>query len=133
MAAFVVVAPPSAGGPPRIGERLSIFPGSATPSVFRAGVPFWIGYGFVPEPGDLDGDQTDLLDRETRFELEVDDKPVALHTDMRTDRGGAPSSVHSVANFGSGLPVGWHRFSGRWYVAGKLVLSTDRSIEFTER
>jgi hypothetical protein len=132
MAAFVV-APSSTSGAPRDGERLSIFPGSATPSVFPAGEPFWIGYGFVPEPGEADGARAEMLDRETRFELEVDGTPVVLHTDVKMDRGGALSSIHSIADFDSGLSSGWHRFSGRWYVAGKLVLSSDKSIEFTER
>ncbi len=132
MAAFVV-APPPASSTPRTGERLSIFPGSATPSVFCAGEPFWIGYGFVPEPRAGDSEGTETLDRRTRFELEVDGKPVLLHTELTTDDGGVPSSMHSVANFDAGLPAGWHRFFGRWYVAGKLVLSSDRSIEFTER
>jgi len=132
MAAFVVVAPQSGGSPPRIGDRLSIFPGSATPSVFRAGEPFWIGYGFVPEPGDLGRDQSASLDRETRFELEVDGYPISLLTEVKTDSRGTPLSKDAIANFGSGLPAGWHRFFGRWYDGGTLVLTSDTSIEFVE-
>ena len=132
MAAFVVVAPPPVTNAPRTGMRLSIFPGSATPTVFPAGAPFWVGYGFVPEPGAADGESARPLDRGTRFELEVDGKPVSLATDVKTDEG-HPVSKHSVANFASGLPAGWHRFSGRWYDAGSLVLTSDRSIQFVER
>ena len=131
MAAFVVVAPPAAGTDPRTGMRLSIFPGSVTPTVFPADTPFWIGYGFVPEPGDGGEETFGPLDRGTRFELEVDGKQVPLLTDVRTSDG-QPVSKHSVANFASGLPAGWHRFSGRWYDAGSLVLTSDRSIEFVE-
>ena len=132
MAAFVV-APSSTSCVLRDGKRLSIFPGSATPSVFPAGDPFWIGYGFVPEPGDADGARAEMLDRETRFELEVDGCPITLLTDVKTDSRETPLSKHSVATFDSGLPAGWHRFSGRWYDSGTLVLTSDRSIEFVER
>jgi hypothetical protein len=130
MAAFVVVAPHAASSAPRTGMRLSIFPGSVTPAVFPANAPFWIGYGFVPEPGGAEG--AGPLDRGTRFELEVDGKPVPLLTDVKTDDG-HPVSKHSVANFASGLPAGWHRFSGRWYDADSLVLTSERSIQFVER
>jgi hypothetical protein len=132
MAAFVV-AQSSKSGAPRDGERLSIFPGSATPSIFPAGEPFWIGYGFVPEPGDADGRRAEMLDRETRFELEVDGCPITLLTDVKTDSRETPLSKHSVATFDSGLPAGWHRFSGRWYDAGVLVLTTEKSVQFVER
>ena len=53
-------------------------------------------------------------------------------TDLKID-GGLTVSKLSVANFGSGLPAGWHRIAGRWYDAGTLVLTSDRSIEFVER
>jgi hypothetical protein len=132
MAAFVVVGPPHANGLPRTGMRLSIFPGSASPSVFPAREPFWIGYGFIPEPHKGADERSEALDRGTRFELEVDGKPVSLITDVKLDDGRLPLSKHSVANFGSGLPAGWHRFSGRWYDAGRLVLTSDRSIQFVE-
>jgi hypothetical protein len=126
MAAFVVVSPPPADAVSRRGTRLSIFPGSATPSVFPAREPFWIGYGFVPEPG---GD----LSSETRFELQVDGEPVRLETEIDVDEAQQPVSKHSVAAFDAGLGPGWHRLSGRWYDAGRLVLTSDRSIEFVER
>lgn len=129
MAAFVVVAP-SVTGAPRMGVRLSIFPGSVTPTVFPADAPFWVGYGFVQEPST--GEEEGRLDRGTRFELEVDGRPVTLATAVKR-HDGHPVSKHSVANFASGLPVGWHRFSGRWYDAGALVLTSERSIEFVER
>jgi hypothetical protein len=101
--------------------------------VLPAGAPFWIGYGFVPEPDDEDEAEAEwALDRETRFELEVDGEAVSLVTDLRIEDGRTVSKL-SVADFRSGLPLGWHRFSGRWYEAGGLVLTSDRSIEFVER
>jgi hypothetical protein len=133
MAAFVVVAPPPADGLPRTGMRVGIFPGSATPSVFPAGEPFWIGYGFVPEPGPAEESRSGALDRGTRFELEVDGEAVPLVTDVNVDDTGQALSKHSIANFESGLPAGWHRFSGRWYSGGQLVLTSDTSIQFVER
>ena len=126
MAAFVVVSAPSSAGLRRTGTRLSIFPGSATPSIFQAREPFWIGYGFVPEPGgDLPG--------ETRFELELDGHAVPLETDLEVDSTDQPLRKLSIATFESGLDPGWHRFSGRWYDGGRLVLTSDRSVEFVER
>jgi hypothetical protein len=130
MAAFVV-APPSESRLPRVGRRLDIFPGSATPSVFSADAPFWIGYGFVPDPGDSDRGVVDL-EAETRFELEVDGEPVTVQEDVSLG-GGQAVSKRCVANFESGLPVGWHRFAGRWYDAGALILTSERSIQFIER
>ena len=80
----------------------------------------------------MDAESEWALDRETRFELELDGESVALVTDLRIEDGRTVSEV-SVADFRSGLPVGWHRFSGRWYEAGGLVLTSERSIEFVER
>jgi hypothetical protein len=131
MAAFVVSSTDSLGVP-HAGTRLSLFPGSATPAVFPACAPFWIGYGFVPEPGDRGSDTDTAFEHDTRFELDVDGAPVELATDVST-RDGHPVSKQCVASFGSGLPVGWHRFAGRWYDRGQLVLATERSIEFLER
>jgi hypothetical protein len=131
MAAFVV----STAGPkgvPLTGERISIFPGSATPAVFPAHAPFWIGYGFVAEPGDTGAALSDSSEGGTHFELEVDGEPVALMTDVQL-AAGKPVSKHSVANFEAGLPAGWHRLAGRWYGSGRLMLSTERAIEFVER
>lgn len=132
MAAFVVVAPSDPTRVPRTGMRLNIFPGSATPAVFQADAPFWIGYGFVRDPGKPEEESLGSLDEETRFELEVDGQPVAVVTDLQID-GGRTVSKLSVASFGSGLPPGWHRIAGRWYDAGVLVLTSDRSIQFVER
>lgn len=131
MAAFVVVAPSAPSRIPRTGMRLNIFPGSATPAVFAAGAAFWIGYGFVPESGEAGAEQPGV-DSETRFDLEVDGKPVTLVSDVKVE-GGRTVRKLSVANFPSGLPAGWHRFAGRWYDAGKLVLTSDKTIEFVER
>jgi hypothetical protein len=132
MAAFVVLSPLATGIGPRTGTRLNIFPGSATPAVLQAGAPFWVGYGFVPEPDEAEAEAEWALDRETRFELEVDGEAVALVTDLRIEDGRTVSKL-SVADFRYGLPLGWHRFSARWYEAGALVLTSDRSIEFIER
>ena len=130
--AAVVVAPPAPPGVPSNGVPLSIFPGSATPSVFPADASFWIGSAFVPDPSESPANGTDGLDPKTRFELEVDGKAVRLATDLEVESGRTVQKL-SIAVFGAGLPAGWHRFSGRWYVAGKLVLSSDTSIECTER
>ena len=131
MAAFVVSSPALAGVPPTA-RRLSIFPGSATPAVFPADTPFWVGYGFVPEPGEPAGESQAALDDATRFELAVDGEPMPLHTDVKSGDG-HPVSKHSIATFGTGLPAGWHRFEGRWYDAGTLILTSDKSIQFVER
>jgi hypothetical protein len=97
-----------------------------------AGAPFWIGYGFVPEPGDQGFEADPAFAHHTRFELEIDGEPIPLTTEMKTDDG-HPVSKQCIANFGSGLPAGWHRFAGRWYDRGQLALTTERSIEFVER
>lgn len=128
MAAFVVAAPTrqSPALPP--GARLNIFPGSAAPTVFAAGAPFWIGYSFVPEPGG--GRQT--VDPGTGFGLHVDGRAVTVRTEDELQRGRVVRKA-AVAEFPEGLPAGWHVFAGRWYDEGVLVLTSDRSIEFVER
>jgi hypothetical protein len=131
MAALVVV-PPAPPGAPLNGVLLSIFPGSATPTVFLAGAPFWIASAFVPEPNGTNAKSLDALGPSTRFEIALDGAPVQLVTDVEVE-GGRTVQKLSVAVFGAGLPAGWHRFAGRWYVADKLVLSSDKSIEFVER
>jgi len=116
-----------------IGERglsLSIFPGSASPAIFSASAPFWIGYGFVAGPEGAESGAG--LDSETRFELDVDDHPVAV-TMASTAENGRTIGRTCVASFPAGLPAGWHRFSGRWYEGTRLVLTSVRSIEFVER
>lgn len=131
MAAFVVVAASVPASIPRSGARLNIFPGSVTPAVFVANAPFWIGYGFVPEARESE-DEIQTVDPETRFELAVDGIPMLLDSDLKIE-GGLIVRKLDIANFPSGLPAGWHRFGGRWYDAGTLVLTNDRSIEFVER
>jgi len=126
MAAFVVALPPHENIA-YSGRRVSIFPGSATPAVVAAGAPFWIGYGFVP-----DADRLEDLGLGTRFELDVDGAVVQLATDVGIENG-RPVSKLFVAEFGSGLAAGWHRFVGRWYDDGVLALTSDRWIEFVER
>ena len=129
MAAFVVVAPNGPAGAPRSGARLNIFPGSAAPTVFAAGAPFWIGYGFVPEG--RDGAEA-TVHSDTGFELLVNSEPVALYTDLTVEDGRTVRKF-TVADFPHGLPPGWHVFAGRWFDEGVLVLTSDRSIEFVER
>jgi hypothetical protein len=130
--AAVVVSPFAPADAAPSGEPLSIFQGSATPTVFPANAPFWIGSAFVPEPGAQESTRPDTLDAETRFELDLDGEPVRLATDLRIEEGRTVEKL-SVASFRTGLSAGWHRFAGRWYVAGKLVLTSDKSIEFVER
>lgn len=130
MAAFVV-APDVPSSISRSGTQLSIFPGSATPTVYAAGTPFWIGSGFVPIADAPDSSKTRSLELTTRFELDVDGEPVPLDTDV-TREGGRVVRTLAVASFASGLPPGWHRFTARWYVGGKLLLANDASIEFVE-
>jgi hypothetical protein len=37
-----------------------------------------------------------------------------------------------IAEFPDGLPAGWHDFTGRWYDAGRLILSSRTSIQFVD-
>jgi hypothetical protein len=129
MAVFVLTPP----DPPLTGQdcaRLDIFPGAATPTVFPARTPFWIGYGFAVEPEARAPAQRELSP-ETAFELVVDDEPVGLVTDSRI-AGGRTVARRSIAAFADGLPAGWHRFEGRWYDAGTLVLTSDTRVQFVE-
>ena len=89
MAAFVVVPSPEITAFPDSGARLGIFPGSATPAVFPARVPFWIGYGFVPEPTGAASPPKPTLDERTRFELDVDGSPGCGRRRRRDGRGAA--------------------------------------------
>ena len=126
MAALVVTLSPE----DRTGDtdgQIGIFPGGATPAMFPASTRFWVGYGFAIEP------DTDALDEATtRFELDVDDEPVAMLTDVHSDAG-RPVRKTDIAEFPTGLPVGWHDFTGRWYDRGRLILSSRASIQFVER
>jgi hypothetical protein len=124
--AAVVLTPETPAGVRARGQRIDILPGASTPAVFAAGTPFWIGYGFVPS-----GPAAGSLDESTRFELALDGRPVSLFTDLEVDGPRTVGKV-AVASFDAGLGAGWHRFAGRWYVADKLVLTSDTSIEFVE-
>ena len=55
-----------------------------------------------------------------------------MATDVTPRADGRPVSKHSLATFESGLPAGWHRFSGRWYDGGRLILTSAKSIQFVE-
>ena len=109
--------------------RLDIFPGGATPAVFPAGAPFWIGYGFALDAG-APGDG-DPVEETTRFELDVDGVAVVLESEERHE-GDVVSRKTQLVDFPDGLPAGWHSFHGRWYDAGRLLLSNRVSIEFVE-
>jgi hypothetical protein len=128
MAALVVVTvSPSSGTSPKEG-RIGIFPGGATPAMYPADTPFWVGYGFA---ADRAGD-TGLDEEATRFELDVDGVPVSMLADVHSEEG-LPVRKTDIAEFPSGLPAGWHDFSGRWYDGGRLILSSRAAIEFVDR
>src|SRR5262245_22346990 len=99
--------------------RVEIFPGGATPSMYPAAMPFWVGYGFAD---DHEGG-ADLEDDGTRFELDVDGAPVSMLTELRRDSDLPMRKTH-IAEFPAGLPAGWHDFVGRWYDGGRLILSS---------
>ena len=127
MAALVVVDVSRAAD---TSARLDIFPGGATPAVFAADTPFWIGYGFAPDLGAVGAAAP--VGESTRFELDVDDRPVELETDLDLADEIVARKTNR-ASFDSGLPAGWHTFHGRWYDAGRLLLSNRVSVEFVER
>ena len=128
MAALVVVSVTPARGSAASGSRIGIFPGGATPTMYAADTPFWVGYGFAADPdGDGELDETD-----TRFELDVDGKPVPTVTDVQSESG-RHVRMTTVASFPEGLPAGWHDLVGRWYDGGRLILSSRAAIEFVER
>ena len=127
MAALVVTVSPANGMGDREG-RIGIFPGGATPTMYPADMPFWVGYGFAADPDGKSG-----FDEETtRFELDVDGEPVSMLTDVHTDSG-LPVRKTNIAEFPAGLPVGWHDFTGRWYDGGHLILSSRAAIQFVDR
>jgi hypothetical protein len=128
--ALIVVTPPiEDGSSSRTGARISIFPGSASPAMFPAATAFWIGYGFTAGGPSRNPGDRDKLGADTRFELVVDDQPVVLVTELELENG-APVSKLDVASFPAGLEPGWHRFVGRWYDDGALVLTSDKTIQF---
>ena len=128
MAALVVVSiSPENGGSDKEG-RVQIFPGGATSTMYPAETPFWIGYGFAAY---LESD-IGLDEGATRFELDVDGVPVSMRTDLQT-KSGRPVRKTDTAEFSSGLPAGWHDFTGRWYDDGRLILSSRIAIQFVAR
>lgn len=126
MAALVVtVSPTNALGDER--ARIGIFPGGATPTMYPANTPFWIGYGFSAEPGA----SGTLEDGTSRFELDVDGEPASMATDVQVESG-VPRRKTDIADFPAGLPAGWHDFTGRWHDGGRLILSSRSMIQFVE-
>src|SRR5881396_3276185 len=100
MAALVVtVSPTNALGDEEM--RIGIFPGGATPTLYPANTPFWIGYGFTAEPDS----SAPLDERSTRFELDVDGEPASMVTDVPAESG-MPRRKTDIANFPAGLPAG---------------------------
>jgi hypothetical protein len=129
MAALVVVSVSRSNGNGATGARIGIFPGGATPTVYPADTPFWIGYGFAPDVGGSDAEHA--LGEETRFELDVDGSHVEMQSEVEM-KGATPVRRTDLVDFSEGLSAGWHEFVGRWYDAGKLILSSRASIEFVE-
>lgn len=127
MAALVVTVSLANGIGDREG-RIGIFPGGVTTTMYPADMAFWVGYGFEAERGS----DTGLEDTSARFELDVDGTPVSMRTDVQSDAG-LPVRKTDVAEFPTGLPVGWHDFTGRWYDGGRLILSSRAAIQFVER
>ncbi len=121
----------TAADSPATGSRLDILPGSATPAVLAAREPFWIGYALAPSGPETDLEASISHGRGTKFELDVDGEPVRLDV-TETREGDRLVSRSAQASFQAGLSPGWHRFSGRWYVAGRIVLTSDVAIEFVE-
>jgi hypothetical protein len=97
--------------------------------VFPAGTAFWVGYGFAPDTGKPG--EAEPVGEDTRFELDVDGAPVVLRSDVRRE-GAEVARKTEFADFTAGLPAGWHTFHGRWYDAGRLLLSNRVSVEFVE-
>jgi len=128
MAALVVVTVSPSNGMSSKEGRIGIFPGGATPTMYPADTPFWVGYGFAADPENGAG----LDEATTRFELDVDGTPASMLTDVHSESG-HPVRKTDLAAFRNGLPAGWHDFSGRWYDGGRLILSSRASIQFVER
>ena len=114
-----------------VGSRIGIFPGGPTPTIFPAGAPFWIGYGFVSSPREAGGGETGLLSTDTRFELDVNGRRLSMTTDFERHGEDAVRKTDFVS-FPNGLPAGWHELEGRWYDDGTLILSSRSTIEFVE-
>lgn len=124
MAALVVTVSPANG----MGDqRIGIFPGGATTTMYPAGTPFWVGYGFAAESTS----DAKIDEASTRFELDVDGDSVSMLTDVHAE-GGLPVRKTNIAEFPAGLPAGWHDFTGRWYDGGRLILSSRATIQFVD-
>jgi len=52
-------------------------------------------------------------------------------TDTQSESG-VPVRKTDIAEIPSGLPAGWHDFTGRWYDGGRLILSSRAAIQFVE-
>ena len=109
------------------GARLDIFPGGPTPAVFPADTPFWVGYGFAPDVASSAGRSLD--EDAARFELDVDGACIETRVEL-TNEDGVIVRKSVVAAFPSGLPCGWHAFSGRWYDGERLLLASRADVEF---
>lgn len=124
MAALVVTVSPANG----MGDqRIGIFPGGATTTMYPAETPFWVGYGFAAESTS----DAKIDEASTRFELDVDGDSVSMLTDVHAE-GGLPVRKTNIAEFPAGLPAGWHDFTGRWYDGGRLILSNRATIQFVD-
>jgi hypothetical protein len=124
MAALVVTVSPASG----MGDqRIGIFPGGATTTMYPAETPFWVGYGFAAESTS----DAKIDEASTRFELDVDGDPISMLTDVHAE-GGLPVRKTNIAEFPAGLPAGWHDFTGRWYDGGRLILSSRATIQFVD-
>ena len=97
MAALVVVTVSPANGMSGNEGRIGIFPGGATPTMYPAETPFWVGYGFAADPEN----DTGLDEATTRFELDVDGEPVSMLTDLHSDSG-LPVRKTDIAEFPAG-------------------------------
>ena len=128
MPALVVVSVTPAKGLSTTEGRIGIFPGGPTPTMYPADTPFWVGYGFAEDPAGDGG----LEETGTRFELDVDGEPVSMLTDVQSESG-RPVRMTTIADFPTGLPVGWHDLTGRWYDGGRLILSSRAAIQFVDR
>ena len=124
MAALVVTVSPANG----MGDqRIGIFPGGATTTMYPAETPFWVGYGFAAESTS----DAKIDEASTRFELDVDGDSVSMLTDVHAE-GGLPVRKTNIAEFPAGLSAGWHEFTGRWYDGGRLILSSRATIQFVD-
>ena len=128
MAALVVTVSPANGMGDREG-RIGIFPGGATPTMYPADTPFWVGYGFAADPEG--GSAFDEPRRRGSSSTWTGSPSRCSPRCTRTT--GLPVRKTNIAEFPAGLPVGWHDFTGRWYDGGHLILSSRAAIQFVDR